>query len=316
MQDYLSKFNDMISIVIVNWNAGSQLADAVESILQHHHSLVSMLVVVDNASSDDSLARAEALGNLPFPIQIIRNAQNLGFGVACNQGAALANSEYLLFLNPDAALYKNTLPKVLAYMQNPCNAKVGICSVQLLDEAGQISRTCARFPTALGFMAHATGLNRLFPRLGHTMAEWQHDQTRQVDQVIGAFFLVRRNLFETLGRFDARFFVYMEDVDFSRRAHNAGWHSVYISSAQAFHVGNGTSRQIKARRLFYSLRSRLLYTFKHFNVLGVTAVLLATLFIEPLSRSVLAIARRSWTTLKETWVAYALLYRDLPNILR
>lgn len=305
----------MLSVIIVNWNAGSQLADAVESILQHHHGLVSMLMIIDNASSDGSLSSVEALGNSPFPVQIIRNTQNRGFGAACNQGVALANSEYLLFLNPDAALYENTLPRALAYMQSPSNAKVGICGVQLLDEAGQISRTCARFPAPLFFMAHAIGLNRLFPRLGHVMTEWDHGQTRQVDHVIGAFFLVRRNLFEKLGGFDERFFVYLEDIDFSHRARSVGWHSVYLADAQAFHVGGGTSRQVKARRLFYSLRSRLLYASKHFNVFGVTVVLITTLFIEPLTRSVLATARRSLATLKETWVAYGLLYRNLLNIL-
>lgn len=302
-----------LSIIIVNWNSGSQLAEVVSSIEKYHHDLVSSVVIVDNSSSDDSLERVETMQNFLFKPLIIRNSANFGFGKACNLGAQHSKSEYLLFLNPDAALYADTLPKAFAYMENPANAKAGICGVQLLDEAGHVSRSCARFPSAAGFVAHALGLDVFFPRLGHFMAEWDHAKTHPVDQVIGAFFLVRRNLFEALNGFDERFFVYFEEVDFSYRAWQAGMHSVYLADAQAFHAGGGTSNQVKARRLFYSLRSRLLYAFKHFSWFGAFSVLLTTLLVEPLSRSTLALLRRSWAGLKETWAAYGLLWRWLPK---
>ena len=303
----------LADITIINWNAGSQLAEVVSSIGKYHCGLVSSVIIVDNASTDDSLGRVETLPDLPFKPLIIRNSENCGFGKACNLGAQQAKSEYLLFLNPDAALYADTLPKAFAFMQDPANSKVGICGVQLLDEAGHVSRSCARFPSAVGFVAHAVGLDRFFQRLGHFMAEWNHAQTRQVDHVIGAFFLVRRELFNAMHGFDERFFVYLEDLDFSYRARQAGWRSVYLAEAQAFHAGGGTSNQVKARRLFYSLRSRLLYAFKHFSWMGAFAVLLATLLVEPLSRSALALLRRSWAGLKETWAAYGMLWRWLPQ---
>jgi len=145
------------------------------------------------------------------------------------------------------------------------------------------------------------------------MAEWPHDITRDVDHVIGAFFLVRRSLFESLGRFDERFFVYLEDLDFSYRARQAGWRSVYLANAQAFHAGGGTSHQVKARRLFYSLRSRLLYAAKHFSKSGAALVFLATLLLEPLSRSAWALMRRSLPSLKETWQGYGMLWCWLPQ---
>lgn len=302
-----------VDVVVVNWNAGSQLAEVVSSIEKYHHGLVSSVAIVDNASTDDSLGRVETMQNLPFKLLVIRNSENSGFGKACNLGAQQAKSEYLLFLNPDAALYADTLPKAFAFMQDPANSKVGICGVQLLDEAGHVSRSCARFPSVMGFVAHAVGLDRFFPRLGHFMAEWDHVQTRQVDHVIGAFFLVRRELFSALHGFDERFFVYLEDLDFSYRACQSGWSSMYLASTQAFHAGGGTSNQIKARRLFYSLRSRLLYAFKHFSWMGAVGVLLATLLVEPLSRSALALLRCSWSGLKETWAAYGMLWRWLPQ---
>lgn len=299
----------MIDIITVNWNAGPQLRACIDSITRHGGGLVRRTVVVDNGSVDGSESSIAGLSD----VTLIRTGANFGFGKACNLGAQNADSEYLLFLNPDAALHADTLPKALSYMQDPVNAKVGICGVQLLDEAGHISRSCTRFPSALGFVTHAVGLDRVFPRLGHFMAEWDHAQTREVDHVIGAFFLVRRALFEALGGFDERFFVYLEDLDFSCRARQAGWRSVYLADAQAFHAGGGTSNQVKARRLFYSLRSRLLYAFKHFSWLGAVGVLLATLLVEPWSRSALALLRLSWSGLKETWAAYGLLWRWLPQ---
>jgi GT2 family glycosyltransferase len=295
-----------ISLIVVNWNAGSHLASCLTSLPRN---IDGQIIVVDNASTDGS---EQAIADHPG-VTLIRSPDNLGFGRACNLGARFANGEFLLFLNPDAAVFPNTLDAVLTYMQNPANAQVGICGVQLVDESGHVSRSCARFPSAAGFVAVAVGLDRLFPRLGHFMAEWCHDSTQDVAHVIGAFYLVRHKVFEELGGFDERFFVYLEDLDFSFRARQAGWRSVYLADVQAFHVGGGTSHQVKALRLFYSLRSRLLYVTKHFSLAGAALVLFSTLLLEPFSRTTLALTRRSWPAVKETWHAYVMLWRWLPH---
>jgi GT2 family glycosyltransferase len=299
----------VLSIVVVNWNSGAQLRACVDSIASYEAGAIEQIFVIDNCSSDGSDASVDGMPN----VTLIRADANLGFGKACNLGAKMCKGEYLLFLNPDAALYPNTVTLSLAYMQDPTHLDVGICGVQLLDESGHISRGCARYPSPIGFVFHAIGLDRLFPRLGHFMSEWSHQQTREVDHVIGAFFLVRRSVFDMLQGFDERFFVYLEDLDFSYRARLAGWRSIYLSEVQAFHAGGGTSKQIKARRLFYSLRSRLLYSCKHFSWMGAFMVIFATLVLEPFSRSLLAIFRGSWPSLKETWSAYHMLLRWLPQ---
>ncbi|MEX0606023.1 MAG: glycosyltransferase family 2 protein [Marinobacter sp.] len=299
----------MISVVVVNWNAGHQLKNCVDSITKFGGGLVDKMIVVDNGSTDGSEASVEGVPN----VTLIRTGENLGFGKACNLGAKHADSDYLLFLNPDAALLEGTLTKVVGFMQDQTNQTVGICGVQLIEENGKISRSCGRFPTATGFLAHAVGLNRFFPRLGNAMAEWDHLADRQVDQVIGAFFFVRSGLFEQLQGFDERFFVYFEEVDFSYRAYWVGWQSFYLADAQAFHAGGGTSNQVKAKRLFYSLRSRLLYAFKHFSLPAALTVLASTLLLEPLARSVLALARRSLSGFKETWGGYRMLWAWLPK---
>lgn len=300
-----------LSIVIVNWNSGNQLRECIESVraVRMDDFILSKVIVVDNNSIDDSMDRLSS----NIPLEVIYNDKNVGFGAACNQGAIQCTGDYILFLNPDARLYPDSLIKALNFMQRPDNATVGICGVQLIDQQGHIARSCARFPSASGFVAHAIGLDRVIPALGHFMSEWDHAATRQVDHVIGAFFLMRRPVFEAIQGFDETFFVYLEDLDISYRAKQLGWSSIFFADAQAFHAGGGTSDQVKAKRLFYSLRSRILYAFKHFNPVAATAVLLATLLIEPLSRSALAIGRRSWTSLQETCAAYGMLLRWLPD---
>lgn len=305
----------MLSIVIVNWNAGHQLRDCISSIRDLHGDVLTRIVVVDNASSDDSLNGIEFLG---IPVTIIRNESNFGFAAACNQGAAIATTPYLLFLNPDTRLYENSLDTPLSFMANPENAKIGICGIQLINESGQVDRSCARFPTPLVFLLQSVGLNKLpgLRRFSLHRTDWDHATTRTVDHVIGAFFLVRRSLFEQLQGFDERFFVYLEDLDFSRRAHLNGWQSVYLTRAQAFHAGGGTSKQVKAARLFYSIRSRLLYGFKHFSPAAAWAVLAVTILLEPISRIVFSVVRANWRDAFYTLQGYRMLLQALPSTLR
>ncbi|MES2007443.1 MAG: glycosyltransferase family 2 protein [Pseudomonadota bacterium] len=301
----------MIDIVIVNWNSGNHIVSCIESIKRFGDGLVANVIVIDNGSIDGSDRSVEKFEG----IQLIRAGENLGFGKACNLGAKQDRSKYLLFLNPDAELGADTLKNVVYFMEEAANSDVGICGVQLLDEAGLVARSCARFPSVPGFAAHSTGLEKIFPRFGHRMSEWDHDSNRHVDQVIGAFFFVRRSVFEKLGGFDERFFVYFEEVDFSYRASVEGWSSFFLGAAKAHHTGGGTSNQVKAKRLFYSLRSRILYSFKHFSFLSASSVLFMTLFFEPLSRSLLAIIRRSWAALKETWCGYGMLWSWLSKLI-
>lgn len=303
----------MLDIIIVNWNSGDQVQDCVASVLAHQGHVVAQVTVVDNGSTDGS---ADAVTDWER-VQVIRAGENLGFAAACNRGAREATSPYLLFLNPDTRVNADSFSVPLSFMEQPENATVGICGIQLVDEHGRVSRTCARFPTLGRLTAGALGLDKL-PGLHGTaihMTDWSHVETRMVDHVMGAFFLVQRELFERLGGFDERFFVYLEDVDLSLRASNAGRLSVYLAEARAFHAGGGTSRQVKAHRLFYSLRSRLLYGFKHFSIWEAWLLVLVTCGVEPFTRITYSIACRDWTGIRNTLNAYRMLWVSLPRII-
>lgn len=306
-----------LDIIIINWNAGQQLRECLKSVAvaRFYGFEISRVVVVDNASTDVS---ADNLDDIDLPLVVIRNAQNRGFGVACNQGSKGSEADYLLFLNPDTRLFDDSLIKPLVFMERPENQKIGIVGIQIVDEKGIVQRTCTRFPTPIRFFVKILGLDRLFPGLfrSHFMIEWDHRNSRFVDHVMGAFFFVRRTLFEHLGGFDERFFVYFEDLDFSLRAYKAGWKSAFLSEPKVYHKGGGISEQIKAKRLFYSLRSRILYGYKHFRWLSATSLMLLTLFVEPWTRLVWNIIRGKNEELKETFKAYFLLWKDIPKLLK
>jgi N-acetylglucosaminyl-diphospho-decaprenol L-rhamnosyltransferase len=297
-----------LDIVIVNWNAGAQLQRCLDSIRSAECEGFELLrvVIVDNASSDGSASRLEAR---ELPLVMIRNGTNRGFAAACNQGARNSRASYLLFLNPDCTLLSDSLSAPLDYMEQPEHMRTGIAGIQLLNVDGTVSRSCVRFPTPVHMMSAALGLARLSPqRFPHyPMTTWDHLETRPVDHVIGAFTLIRRAVFEQLGGYDERFFVYLEDLDLSQRMSKLGFTSVYLTSTRAVHQGGGCSDQAKAQRLFYSLRSRILYCHKHFGWVPATGVPLATLMIEPFLRVVYAVSREGIPEIRDTIKAYAML---------
>lgn len=310
----LSPRATICDVVIVNWNAGPQLYETLNSLMAHGSDCLGRVIVVDNGSTDGSAA---ALEDWPT-VEVIRASENLGFAAACNLGAAKGNAALILFLNPDTRVDTDSLSVPRAFMARPENAGVGICGIQLVGERGTVSRTCARFATLGRLTASALGFNKLpgFRGVGVHMRDWNHGNTRQVDHVIGAFYLVRRDVFQEMAGFDERFFVYLEDLDLSLRANEAGWDSWYLTEARAFHAGGGTSREIKARRLFYSLRSRLLYSFKHFPRWQAWALVFVTGMVEPLVRTVWGLVRGDLAGVRHTWTAYWMLWRGMGRIVR
>jgi GT2 family glycosyltransferase len=305
-------------IVIVNWNTGDQLLDCLQLIspASPESSLcLRQCIIVDNASQDGS---ADGLENLPLPLTIIRNHENMGFAYAANQGAKVGKSGYILFLNPDSRLYPDSLVKALRFLEGKGNQQVGILGIQLVDSNGVVHRNVARFPTPKSLFYQMLGLDRLFPGHfpSHFMTDWDHTDSREVDQVTGAFFLVRRLVFEEIKGFDERFFMYFEDLDFAYRAKQAGWSSYYLADAQALHYGGGASYQIKSKRLYYVFNSRVLYVAKHFGAPSAIKILIACFLVEFWTRLGWSLARSSKETFIATIQAYRMFLGTLPQLLR
>jgi GT2 family glycosyltransferase len=292
----------MIDIVIVNWNGGQLLRDCIKSILvDTNEKILSKIIIIDNASTDRSLQMLPSSQK----IVLVQNEYNAGFSKACNQGFRLCTSPYVLLLNPDTKLFTDTLPLCLNFMSTHPN--IDILGCQLLDEQGNVSHSCARFPTPWQYFTYATGLSVLFPKLFIPlllMSDWNHCDSREVDQVMGAFMFMPRSIFEKLGYFDERFFVYYEELDFSLRLKQQHGISYFNASIKAIHHGMGTTESVKAFRLFLSLRSRFRYAKKHFSLPGYWLICFSCFPVEFISRFILLIVRGRLSECKDLFRAY------------
>jgi GT2 family glycosyltransferase len=233
-----------VDIVIVNWNSGAQLIECLDSIELFHANFVSRVVIVDNASSDNSLPEKSYLG---FPVEIIKNSTNTGFSRACNVGARICHSELILFLNPDTKLYADTLSLSIQFFNNDLNSEIGVLGVKSIgSKPNEVNRHCARFPTPSMYFYHSTGLANFFPKFFSRvhLADFDHLTNRAVDHVIGAYYMMRRSLFDYLGGFDERYFVYIEDLDFSLRVKQSGKVVYYLADAAIFHIHDPLLHQL------------------------------------------------------------------------
>jgi len=272
------------------------------------------LIVVDNGSSDNSV---EPILNMPC-VQLVKSESNLGFGGGCNRGAALGKASFILFLNPDIRFDPDTLEKLLSFIMSDQLAEdIGIIGVQLIGRDGQVQKNIACFPRYHHLFPRMLGLDRILPQLfkPHYLKEKDYSQTQPVEQIPGAFFLVKRALFERLDGFDERFFMYYEDVDFSYRAHLAGWNTLYLAEISVQHIGGGTTEQIKDRRLFYSLRSRVMYTGKHFGRVRAAVLIFGILILEFPSRLIRALLHFSFDELSATIKALGFFLVNLPEVI-
>jgi GT2 family glycosyltransferase len=311
-------FMTNLDIVIVNWNAANKLFECLDSI-RHSNTDTSFrltkCIVIDNASTDGSL---KPIKDIALPFELTINTENKGFGFACNQGSKSGNSEYILFLNPDVRLFPDSLSKSVAFMESPDNEQIGVLGIQMVDQNGAIHHNVARFPSPKSLFYQMLGLDRLWPKRfpPHFMTDWNYLESRVVDQVPGAFFLVRRSLFNDLNGFDERFFMYFEDLDFAYRARMEGWVNYYLSNVKAFHHGGGTTNQVRALRLFYVLRSRVYYVAKHFGFYQALWIIIASLTIELWIRLGWNLINLSGRNFLETLQAYFLYIKELPALMQ
>lgn len=293
----------LVDIVIVNWNAGVLLKHCIDSVIEYKNENIGSIIVVDNGSTDNSMSLLPKDKNY---IKLVYEEVNNGFGKACNIGARQTSSEYILFLNPDTVINESSVDGALEFMEKDGLCNTGICGIQLIDDNG-ISASCSRFPSVSNILCSSIGLSKLFPILGAPMKEFSHEIDKEVDQVMGAFFLIRSSLFKKCSGFDERYFVYYEEVDLSKRANRLGYKSQFLSNINAYHVGGGVSRKVKAERLFYSLRSKFLYANKHFNFFSYLLVVFSIFSTELISRTIFSLLKLDFSTLFETINAYKML---------
>ncbi|MCU1491531.1 MAG: glycosyltransferase [Acidimicrobiaceae bacterium] len=227
-----------VAAVVVNYEAGEALLECVASL---RAAGVSEIVVVDNGSRDGSLAELAAADPI---VRLIPNGRNLGYGQAVNRGAAPLEAPYLLVCNPDLRLDPAAPARLAAVLE--ANSDVAIAAPLVLRPDGE------RYPSARAFPNYGTALAHALLAQFWPGNRWSRHYRRDaagvdeqdVDWVSGACFLVRRCAFESVGGFDPRYFMYVEDLDLCWRLHRAAWRVRYVPSARVVHEqGRSTSRR-------------------------------------------------------------------------
>ncbi|NOX65194.1 MAG: glycosyltransferase family 2 protein [Chlorobi bacterium] len=296
----------LCDIIIINWNSGDLLNNCIKSIKEGKGvKLISKIYIVDNASIDNSINAINSFSD----IHIIKNDKNLGFAAACNQGIYASNSKYILFLNPDTELLENSLLDSFLFMEN--NSDIDVLGVKHIDIKKVTQKSCSRFPTLKNYFYDIIGLSKIYPKFFNpatVMTDWDHEESKLVDQVMGAFMFVRRDSIDLYGKFDEQFFVYYEDLDFARRVWDRGGKIYYLSNIEIVHEGGGITSRVKDLRLFYSLRSRLLYGLKYFPKHHFVILLILTLTVEPFTRVINLLFKLKYSEILDIFKGYKMLY--------
>lgn len=268
-----------LSIVIVTYNS----ATLINTLLQHlfseiHHANFdgdAEVVLVDNGSHDGT---ADLVTRKHPWVKLVPNRVNLGFAAGNNLAAQHANGRYLLLLNPDAMPAPGALARGIALMD--ANPDVGMAGGELRNVRGEHEPSARMFPTlrdeffTMSGLAAKYPLSRTLARLDRRWADPEMDAA--VDWVPGAFVFLPRHVFQDMGGFDERFFMYYEEVDLCRRLRSAGYRVQYWPALKATHIGGASAKTVETARISrngsqlesWRMRSAMLYYRKHHGLAG------------------------------------------------
>ncbi len=291
-----------ITIVIINWNTRDLLRDCLGSIYKTVRNITFEIIVVDNASRDDSVAM---LGE-EFPdVRIIVNSENWGFAAANNQAFAVMKGRYALLLNTDTVLTEKAVHELFSFMDvHPDTAMVG---GQLLNRDGSRQNSIANSPTILTLFANTSLLEYLFPRR-FPSKRYEHKEPLEVESVIGACMLVRKKAMDEVGMFDERYFFFFEETDWACQMRAAGWKICHVPSAYIYHLqGQSVGKNVRSRIEFYRSRYKFFNKWKgHSYNVSVSLVVFVRLTVNWLLTSIGNILTAGMNKeIRDKWVVYS-----------
>jgi GT2 family glycosyltransferase len=229
-----------LTFIIVSWNTRDYLLRCLQTIKQDVGSSTAEIIVVDNASSDDSVSAVRS----HFPdVVVVQSEKNLGFAKANNVGLHLARGKYICLVNSDVEVLQGCIPRMLEYMQE--HPEIGVLGPRVLNEDLSIQQSCKKAPSIWTAFCRTCGLDSLFPDSDFFASEMlvvrSLDRIRPVDILSGCFWMVRAEAIQEVGKLDEAFFIYSEDKDWCMRFWKAGWRVIYFPEARAIHFGGASS---------------------------------------------------------------------------
>lgn len=262
----------LVSVIIVSYNTREMTLDCLRVLFENSKGIEKEVLLVDNASKDGSVAAIR--GTFP-DVQVIENPENSGFGAANNLAMQRAKGRFFLLLNSDAFIRPGAIEALLADLEaHPQAAAVG---PKLLNRDGSLQRSCWRFPSPVQAWVENLGMAAVLR--GRTRwgdyRRWGHDTERAVDFVIGACLLVRREVYDQIGGFDAAFWMYAEETDWQKRMRGAGYEIRFTPAAEVEHWGGASGATDRARISEAFFNSLDTYSLKHHGPLGLFSLRLA-----------------------------------------
>lgn len=253
-----------ISAVIVNWNTKQFLIECIDSLIKNTKKHSIEIIVVDNASVDDSVEAVRKL--FPF-VKVIQNTSNLGFAKANNIGIKESSGRYVCLVNSDIKLVNDAIDLMIHHMDE--HASIGVLGPKTLNPDMSLRLNCRRLPSLWNTFCQASGLSRIFPQYktmnDNLMTYFPHDVIKSVDILPGCFLMVRRKALSEVGLLDEKFFIYGEDKDWCKRFKEAGWKIIFFPSAEVIHYAGKSSEKEPDRFIIEKLKANLYYWEKHHN---------------------------------------------------
>lgn len=255
-----------VSIIIVSWNVRDQLKKCLQSIQQYTLNVNYEIFVVDNNSQDNA---ADLIQN-EFPnVILIANKDNRGFASACNQAIKKSQGKYVLLLNPDTELKENSILQMINFMEkrNDC----GIAGCKIINFDGSVQPSVRKFPDLVSHIFILLKLHNFFLNLSsikkYYQTKFNYTKEQVVDQVMGAFYMVKHDLLKKIGFFDELYFIWYEEVDLCKVFKNSGFNTYYNPSTEVLHQKGSSFAQVSPlKKQFIFNRSMLHYFFKHSNI--------------------------------------------------
>lgn len=249
-----------LSVVIVNYQTFDLTRDTINSILEYDYPFSYEIFVVDNASSDDSLARLQEY--FKDKVKFIASKENNGFAAGNNQALRQATGKYQLLLNSDTVVWQDTLADIYSYMEK--HTDVGACGCRVLLENGELDMACKRsFPNVKNSFFRLFHIPTKSKDDNYNLTDLADDGVYEIDCLTGAFMFMRKDALDRVGLLDETFFMYGEDIDLCYRIKHGGWKIVYYGKSKITHFKGASSKKQKYKLIYEFYRAMYIYYKKH-----------------------------------------------------
>ncbi|WP_295724899.1 glycosyltransferase family 2 protein [uncultured Methanobrevibacter sp.] len=249
-----------LSVVIVNYETFELTKNTVNSILEYSYPFSVEIIIVDNASSDDSLSKLKEY--FADKVKFIVSKENNGFAAGNNLALKMCNSKYVLLLNSDTIVWRNTLEDIYNFMEN--NSDVGACGCQVLLDDNTLDKACKRtFPNVKNSFFRLFHIPTKSKDDNYNLDDLDDNGVYEIDCLTGAFIFTRKKVIDEIGLLDETFFMYGEDIDFCYRIKNGGWKIVYYGKDKITHFKGASSKKQRPKLIYEFYRAMYIYYKKH-----------------------------------------------------